>query len=457
VEVFTNIFRTPDLRRKVIITIIILAACRMGVYVPVPGVNVDRLQEYMERSAGSGPGRILGLMNIFAGGALSRCAVFGLGVMPYISASIIFQLLAAAIPALEQLQKEGQAGQRKISQYTRYATVGLCLVQGAIMVSGFRATGMGQQIFPAGTGFIIMAAMLLTTGTVLLMWLGEQIDQFGIGNGISLIIMVNILARLPVAVARFASQATLAVNPPPDKFGLASIIVLIAMFVLIVLSVVFITEGQRRIPFQQATFTRGHRVYLGQKHYLPLRVNQAGVIPIIFAQSLLTFPAAIAASVFQRLQQTGNTNSLWYKFWEALSDSLSTGAFLYTVTYVVLIFLFCFFWTAIQFNPQEMANNMKEHGTFILGIRPGRRTAEYLERVMTRITLPGAAFLAIIAILPSMLSRAMGLGWIVTRFYGGTSLLIVVGVALDLVKQVEAHLLMRHYDGFMRSGQRRRR
>jgi len=456
-----DIFRVPDLRRKLLITFLLLALCRLGVYVPVPGVDVPGLVgTYEKASQNSVAGRLLGLMDLFAGGAFGRCAVFGLGVMPYISASIIFQLLTSVVPALERLQREGEVGRKRIQQYTRLATVGLCLVQGAITIAGLRSSQSLRPFFPSsGMSFVLMSAVLMTTGTMLLMWIGEQIDEFGIGNGISLIIMVNILDRLPVGIMRLARQATFSLNPEIGEIGPGKIVLLLAMFVGVVIGVVFITEGQRRIPFQQASHTRGRRVYVGQKHYLPLRVNQAGVIPIIFAQSLLMFPATIATGVLSWYQSNGWTGTFGFRFWQFISEQLRGGSFLYIVFYMAMIFVFCFFWTAVQFNPQEMANNMKEHGTFILGIRPGRRTAEYLERLMTRITLPGAAFLAVIAIVPSLMTTSMHVDWTITGFYGGTSLLIVVGVALDLVKKIESHLVMRHYDGFMRrsrSGGRRR-
>ena len=456
-----DIFSIPDLRRKLLITVLLLGMCRVGVYVTMPGVNVAELaKQVKETKKGGAAGQLLGLMDLFAGGAFGRCAVFGLGVMPYISASIIFQLLTSVVPSLERLQREGEVGRKRIHQYTRYATVVLCLVQGAIAMTGMRSQPSWKPYFDQSRSFIVMAAVLLTTGTMLLMWIGEQIDEYGIGNGISLIIMINILDRLPTAVLHLAQNATFHVNPEAHQVGPAKIVLLLGMFVAIVVGVVFITEGQRRIPFQQASHTRGRRVYVGQKHYLPLRVNQAGVIPIIFAQSLLMFPATIASGILGYYQGLPDGPSRFgYGFWTFIADQLRGGTFLYIVFYMALIFIFCFFWTAVQFNPQEMANNMKEHGTFILGIRPGRRTAEYLERVMTRITLPGAAFLAIIAIMPSLMTRGMGLGWDITGFYGGTSLLIVVGVALDLVKKIESHLVMRHYDGFMkgrsRGGRRR--
>lgn len=452
-EALISIFKIPDLRRKVLITIALLALCRVGVYVTIPGVNVEALHRLYENIAQTPVGRVLGLMNLFAGGAFANCAVFGLGVMPYISASIIFQLLASVVPALEQLQKEGEAGRRKITQYTRYATVGLCFIQGFITIQGLRSGGGAtSEIFPPGLGFLIMASILLTTGSMLLMWIGEQIDQYGIGNGISLIIMVGILDRLPVAIGQVATYFSFSLNPPEGEIGIIKVIVLILMFIGVVLGIIFITEGQRRIPFQQAKHVRGQRVYGGQRHYLPLRVNQASIFPIIFAQSLLMLPAMVTHGFLQQYQAGGwSRDSFGYKFWTMLNDNLQSGAFVYTVLYVALIFFFSFFWTAITFNPKDMANNMKDYGTFIPGIRPGARTAEYLEKIMTRITIPGAAFLSIIAILPDLIARDMGVTRWVSGFYGGTSILIVVGVALDLVRKIESHLLMRHYEGFMKA------
>jgi preprotein translocase subunit SecY len=377
--------------------------------------------------------------------------------MPYISASIIFQLLATVVPSLEQLQKEGDAGRKRITQYTRYATVGLCLIQGYITIQGLRSgSGPGAAIFPTGLGFAIMASIILTTGSMLLMWIGEQIDEYGIGNGISLIIMIGILDRLPVAIMQVAQYASLSFNPPEGQIGIVKILILILLFVGVIFGIIFITEGQRRIPFQQAKHVRGQRVYGGQRHYLPLRVNQASIFPIIFAQSLLMLPATVVNGFLQQYQAGGwSHEGFGYKFWTMLDDNLKSGAFLYTLLYVALIFFFSFFWTAITFNPKDMANNMKDYGTFIPGIRPGARTAEYLEKIMTRITIPGAAFLSIIAILPDLIATDMGVTRWVSGFYGGTSILIVVGVALDLVRKVESHLLMRHYEGFMRGSRRR--
>ncbi len=297
----------------------------------------------------------------------------------------------------------------------------------------------------------LRAALLLTSGTLLLMWLGELIDEYGIGNGISLIIMANILSRLPWAVKLVYTSFELTMAPPEGKIGVLTLAFLVISFVAVIVGIVLITQGQRRIPFQQAKQMRGRRVYGGMKHYLPLQVNAAGVIPIIFAQSLMMFPAGFAMFLSGRT----TPGSFWDSFAKALMGALTMGSFIYTIVFVALIFFFCYFWTAITFNPTEMAKNLQEHGSFIPGIRPGRRTADYLERVMTRITLPGAASLSLIAILPSLMGKAVGLDQRVTQFFGGTSILIAVGVALDLVKKIEAQLLVRHYDGFTRGKKRR--
>jgi preprotein translocase subunit SecY len=431
--------------------------CRVGVYVPIPGVATDVLESYFRQYAQSGFGQILGLINLFAGGAMFAGAVFSLGIMPYISASIIFQLLVSVIPALERLQKEGESGRRKINQYTRMATVALCLFQAFIMTRGlYQMEFMGQPVVPAeiqGIRFQMFAAILLTTGTMVLMWLGEQIDEFGIGNGISIIIMVGIIDRLPYELGTVLKDATLSLTPAEHQIGIVKLFVLTAMALVIIVGVIWVTQGQRRIPVQQAKHTRGRRVYGGMRHFLPLRVNQAGVIPIIFAQSLLIFPGAVAHGISARLDKS----TILYKIVALIGDNLNRESFFYLSCYVALIFFFSYFWTAIQFNPTEMADNMKDYGSFIPGIRPGRHTAEYLENVMTRITLPGAAFLAVIAVLPTMVSNAMGIRYGLASFYGGTGLLIVVGVGLDVIQKLESHLLMRHYEGFLRGGRIRGR
>ena len=449
-ERFANIWRIPDLRRKILITIVLLAICRVGVFVPIPGVNQATVKAQAAAADRQLGGGIMNVVNLFAGGALSRCAIFGLGVMPYISASIIFQLLASVIPAFERLRKEGEAGRRKLNQYTRYATVVLCFVQSFVIISGMVRNQPG--LFLSGFSGIDLAlgALLMTCGTLFLMWIGEQIDEFGIGNGMSMIIMVNIIARLPAAVALVIPQVEMKMNASEGKIGIPKVALMVGIFIGIIVGIIFVTRGQRRIPFQQAKHTRGRRVYGGMKHYLPLGVNSAGVLPIIFAQSLLMFPAMIITPLAQQA-----SGGFWKGLFDVLNAALRIGSFPYTMIYIVLIFFFCYFWTAIQFNPTEMADNLKEHGSFIPGIRPGRRTADYLERIMNRITLPGAAFLAGIAIVPSIVADLLDVPSLITGFYGGTTLLIIVGVALDLVRRIESELMLRHYDGLTRAGRRR--
>jgi len=453
-----NIFRIPELRRKILITLGLLILCRVGVYVPIPGVNthavsrsLDQASQQQEEDEGLGT-RMIGLVDMFAGGALGRCTVFALGVMPYISASIIFQLLTTVIKPLEELSKEGEAGRKKINQYTRYATVLLCIVQGFFIAKYIKELPTAQGVPPfvaedAGFSYWISAIFSVTAGTIFLMWIGEQITEFGIGNGISLIIMGNIISRMPTAIHdlirnkfEFSLSAT-----QDNRYGLLMGALLVVMYVAVVVGVVIIQQAQRRITVQQAKHTRGRRVYGGQRHYMPLRVNQAGVIPIIFAQSLLSFPGLIIAAIYRAAGPGGLKN-----FLGEMQTQLAPGAFLYIMIYIFLIFFFCFFWTAIVFNPIKMADDMKQYGHFIPGIRPGNRTADYLEKLMTRITLAGAAFLAVIAILPQMVSRGMDLPYEAASLYGGTGLLIVVGVALDLVQKIESHLIMRHYDGFIK-------
>ncbi|HLG30994.1 MAG TPA: preprotein translocase subunit SecY, partial [Candidatus Brocadiales bacterium] len=380
--------------------------------------------------------------------AMSSGAVFGLGIMPYISASIIFQLLVGVIPALEKLQKEGEVGRKKINQYTRVTTVGLCLFQAFIMTQTLYTIEINNvPVIPLhiqGIGFQMMAAIMLTTGTMFLMWLGEQIDEHGIGSGISIIIMVGILDRLPWAFGQIMENFTFSVSPAEHEVGIVKTLILAAAFLAIVGGVVYITQGQRRIPVQQAKHTRGRKVYGGQKHFLPLRVNQAGVMPIIFAQSLLIFPAAIMQGIQVRL----DPETVGYWLTSRLTEAFQ-GGFVYVALYIFLIAFFCYFWTAIQFNPKEMSNNMKDYGSFIPGIRPGWRTAEYLESIMGKITVAGASFLITIAILPMLISGGFEISQAIAGFYGGTGLLIVVGVALDMIQKIEAHLLMRHYGGFL--------
>ncbi|MFN3466843.1 MAG: preprotein translocase subunit SecY, partial [Candidatus Brocadiales bacterium] len=433
-----NIYNIPELRRKILVTLGLIALCRVGVYIPIPGIDTGVLKGYFQQFSHTGVGQLLGLVDLFAGGAMASGAIFGLGVMPYISASIIFQLLVGVIPSLERLHKEGEVGRKKINQYTRMATVGLCFFQAFVLTRTLYTIEISNvpvvPVYLQGISFQLMASLLLTTGTMSLMWIGEQIDEHGIGSGISLVIMVGIVDRLPWAFSQVLSNFTFSVSPAEHEIGIFRLLLLVASFVAIVAGIVYITQGQRRIPVQQAKHTRGHRVYGGQKTFLPLRVNQAGVMPIIFAQSLLIFPAAIIQGIQVRMEP----GSFGYSLSSRLADALQ-GGIVYVSLYVFLIAFFCYFWTAIQFNPKEMAENLKGYGSFIQGIRPGGRTAEYLENIMSRTTLAGAAFLAIIALLPNMVSKGFEINRAIAGFYGGTGLLIVVGVALDLLQKIEAH------------------
>ena len=451
IDPLINCFRIPELRKKMLFTIFMLVVFRAGAYVPVPGVNPQALCE-VAGQFGSGA---LGLVDMFAGGALSNCAVFGLSIMPYISASIVFQLLATVIKPLEELQKEGEAGQKKINQYTRYATVLLCVVQGifiARMIEGFHAGEVYVVAGREGFHFEMICVIALTAGTMFLMWIGEQIQEHGIGNGISLLIMAGIVARVPPTIlGLWKTQVDANLwQPTEDKIGILGIAGMILMYVLVVVGVVLLNQGQRRITIQTAKQIKGRRVWGGQRYYLPLKVGAAGVIPIIFAQSLLTFPQML----LPRLANSAPKGSILAGLWRTLYGLLEYNSISYLAIYVLLIVFFCFFWTAVQFNPLKMADEMKEHGNFVPGIRPGKRTAEYFERVMTRVTIAGSAFIAIIAIMPYIVQRSTNIGMRAAYIYGGTGLLIVVGVALDVVQKIENHLLMRHYDGFLRGGAR---
>jgi len=452
IEPLINCFRIPELRKKIFFTLGMMALFRVGTYIPIPGVDTGVLEE-VAREFGEGA---VGLVNMFAGGALERAAVFGLSIMPYISASIIFQLLATVIKPLEELQKEGEAGQRKINQYTRYTTVLLCVVQGLFMsrwIQGMETTAGRSAVINPGIGFDMMAVLALTAGCVLLMWIGEQIDEHGVGNGISLIIMAGIIARMPPTL--FMIWQTHVdrnlLSPAEDKLGLLNILGLAALYVGMVVGVVLVHQGQRRIAIQTAKQIKGRRVFGGQRYYLPLRVGAAGVIPIIFAQALLMFPSTI----LQRFVHTARRGGVvWEWLILRLMDLFHPESNGYLVIYVLLIMFFCFFWTAVQFNPVKISEEMKERGNFIPGIRPGKRTTEYFERVMTRITLAGGFFISLIAITPYMVQRFTIIDMQAAYIYGGTGLLIVVGVALDLVQKIENHLLMRHYDGFLKGGTR---
>jgi preprotein translocase subunit SecY len=446
------IFTIPELRQKILLTLGLLAIYRVGWQVPLPIVDPKAMTAFAEQTGGIGD--LLRTVAVFSASQLSQATIFGLGIMPYISASIIFQLLGTVWPPLERLQKEGEAGRKKINEYTRYATVVICLLQSWAYVAFLSSARVGEQSLIQSSFLVdgrlplvwqFVAVMTMTAGTIFLMWLGEQIDEFGIGNGISLLIMAGILAAMPSALVELGSETNWEVGGGGGKLGIETMLVLAALFVGVVAGVVFMTQGQRRIPTQSAKHVRGRRVYGGTRQYLPLRVNQAGVMPIIFASSLLLFPQMF----FQYLSSAFPGSDLL----RSLYDSFSRGqSYLYNVLYVALIYFFCYFWTAITFNPTEMADNLKNFGAFIPGYRPGKRTADYLERVMERITYVGAGFLALVAVIPTIVGGALGIPAQIASFYGGTGLLIAVSVAFDLVQKIDSHLVMRNYGGLLEKG-----
>ncbi len=452
-RVLENIFSIPELIGKIAFTLALLAIYRIGFHVPLLAVNQDALRQLAENQQQGGIfGQAMEYFSMFTGGSLQQSTLFGLGIMPYISASIIFTLLANVLPALEKLQKEGPAGQKKIQEYTRYATVGLCLVQAVFwmryMMTAKLPGGEGI-VYPeyAGSTMIFLAGVVgLTAGTLFLMWLGEQIDEYGIGNGISLLIMAGIVVRLPGAIQELIQQANPSLTSAGSGIGLEKIVFLAFSFVFVVAGAILITQGQRRIPIQQAKQTRGRRVYGGQRHYMPLRVNHGGVMPIIFASSLMIFPNVITGWL---MKTWGGGGGVWSEIIRNLDQMFRNGSFGYTVIYILMIFFFSYFWTTVNFRPKDMADQLRDMGHFVPGLRPGKRTADYLERVMERITYCGAAFLAVIAVLPTVIATKMGIPFRISGFLGGTGLLIMVSVALDLVQRIEANLVMRNYGGFL--------
>ena len=462
VEAFRNIFRTPDLRKRVLFTLAMLGVYRLGAFIPTPGINTDLLQQLFEQGRGS----VLGIIDLFSGGNFRRLTIFALGIMPYITASIILQLMVVVWPYLERLQKEGELGRRKITQYTRYLTIMLSAFQSfTIALTLTRQTVGGTAlVYHPGVRFILMTMLTLTTGSAFIMWLGEQISDRGIGNGMSLIIFAGIVVGLPRGVGDLWNKITTQQWGP---FTPLAILVLLALMIAVVAFIVYVEGGQRRIPVQYAKRVMGRKVMGGQMTYLPLRVNSGGVIPPIFASSLLTFPQTLAL-FFQKRSA----------FFDRFAKSLSWGEPLYTLVYVILIVFFAFFYVGIIFNPTELADNMRKYGGFIPGIRPGRNTSEYINKILTRLTFVGGVYLALVCLLPEWmisgihlqhLPGALGVwfdahmwrfvleGLNVTFYFGGTSLLIVVGVAMDTVQQVEAQLVMRNYEGFVRKGKVRSR
>ena len=443
VDTIINVFRIPDLRRRVLFTLSMLAVYRIGGHIPTPGVNTEELQRLFEQAAGTA----LGFMDLFSGGQLSQLTIFALGIMPYITASIILQLLTIVIPTLEKLQKEGELGRRKITQWTRYLTIGLSIIQGSGISFMLQRSGLGE----AGIGFVFMTVLTLTTGTAFIMWLGEQISDRGIGNGMSLIIFAGIVVGLPSAIRNIYENVFVT-----RQWNMLQLAMILGMMVLVVAFIVLVERGERRIPVQYARRVVGRRMMGGQSTHLPLKVNSGGVIPVIFASSMLAFPQTLAL-VFQDSPYLTN-----------LLATVSYGEPLYELLYVGLIVFFCFFYVSIIFNPTEVADNMRKYGGFIPGIRSGKPTAEHINEILTKITMVGGLYLALISVIPDLMiagARVHHLPlignwadtdvprWIleglnVNFYFGGTSLLIVVGVAMDTVNQIEAQLIMRHYEGF---------
>ncbi len=437
-EQFQSIFRIPELRKRIVFTLGILVVVRLGAHIPVPGIDSEVLGAAIENFSNT----LFGLYDLFAGGAFKKATLFALGIMPYISASIIIQLMGAVVPYFQRLQKEGEEGRKKITQLTRYGTVLIAALQSfgvaQFLMSPQMSARIGNQMLPVvphpGMGFTLMTMLTLITGTILIMWFGERITERGIGNGISLIIMIGILARFPNVVLTEISLIREEVR------GIFTEVLLLALMFVIVGFVVLLTQGQRKIPVQYAKRVVGRKIYGGQATHIPLRVNTAGVMPIIFAQSIMFIPSTIA-TLFPSSD-----------FIQGIMRFFSIQSPVYWIIFGTLIVFFTFFYTAIAFNPVEVADNMKKYGGFIPGIRPGKRTSEFIDNILTKVTLPGSFFLAFVAIFPYILMKVMNIGYDLASFFGGTSLLIIVGVALDTLQQVESHLLMRHYDGFLKSG-----
>jgi preprotein translocase subunit SecY len=426
-----NIFRIPELKKRILYTFGLLAVYRVGAFIPTPGIDSQALARYFE----SVQGTILGFFNMFSGGALEQMAVFALGIMPYISASIILELLTVVVPYLEKLKKEGEQGRKKINQYTRYGTVVLSMIQGLGIAIGLEHMEVGgAAIVPVpGWAFRLMTMLTLTAGTTFIMWLGEQITERGVGNGISLTIFAGIVAGMPVAIGRTWTQLRLGEMSPFLFLGI------LVLMVAVVAAIVFMEAGHRRIPIQYAKRVVGRRMYGGQSTHLPLKINTSGVIPPIFASSIMVFPATIAQFVGGK--HPGG-------ILETVVQQLSPGTILYSVLSVLMIIFFAYFYTAIIFNPADVADNMRKYGGFVPGIRPGKKTAEYIDRTLSRLTLVGALYLSFIVILPTYLVQFFHIPF----FFGGTGLLIVVGVAMDTMQQVESHLVMRHYESFIKKG-----
>ncbi|MFH1156799.1 MAG: preprotein translocase subunit SecY [Pseudomonadota bacterium] len=425
---YQNLLKLPELKRKLLITLALLFIYRVGVHVPTPGIDGAALASFFDNARGT----LFAMFNMFSGGALDQLSVFSLGIMPYISASIILQLMTVVIPHLEQLSKEGEHGRKKIKQYTRYGTVILSLIQGfgiAVGLEGMSSPAGAPIVMYPGWGFRMMTVITLTAGTAFIMWLGEQITERGIGNGISLIIFSGIVARMPVAITNTIRLVT------TGEMGIFGIIILTVLMVGVIGFIIFMEQAQRRIPVQYAKRVVGRKIYGGQTSHLPLKINTSGVIPPIFASSIIMFPATLANFIDLPMMKT-------------VASAMSPGSIVYNLIYVGFIIFFCFFYTAVTFKPDDVAENMKKNGGYIPGIRPGKRTAEYIDKVLTRITMGGAVYVSAVCVLPTMLMTKFN----VPFYFGGTALLIVVGVSIDTIAQIESHLISRNYEGFLKGG-----
>jgi preprotein translocase subunit SecY len=424
-----SVANIPELRKRITFTLLMLAVYRAGVQIPTPGINGEALASFFEKNAST----LFGMFNMFSGGALENFSIFALGIMPYISASIIFQLLTVVVPQLEALSKEGEAGRRKITQYTRYATVGLSLIQGLMISTGLEGmvapVGSEMIVIEPGWPFRLMTMLTLTSGTAFIMWLGEQMTERGIGNGISMIIFAGIVARMPAAIVNTFKMIT------SGEITVIFLPILLAMMGAVIAVIIFFETSQRRIPIQYAKRMIGRQMYGGQRSHLPLKINISGVIPPIFASSIMMFPATIGG--FIKID--------WV---QEVTSKLAWGSPLHTLLYVALIVFFCFFYTAVTFNPIDVSENLKKHGGFVPGVRPGKKTAEFIDKIITRLTVIGAIYVSLVCVLPTVLINKLN----VPFYFGGTALLIVVGVALDTLSQIESHSISRNYDGFLKTG-----
>ncbi|MEI8344485.1 MAG: preprotein translocase subunit SecY [Candidatus Omnitrophota bacterium] len=448
-QAFADSFKIPDLRKKILITLGIVAVYRLGTFVPTPGIDGGKLALFFDNLAkaqGAG-GTLFGMMNIFSGGAIHRLTIFALGIMPYISSSIIMQLLTVVVPQLEKMAKEGEAGRRKINQYTRYGTIILSVMQSffiALWLEDPSRFGGFQIVANPGWSFRLLTVLTLTTGSTFIMWLGEQIQEKGIGNGMSLLITANILSRMPTAAIQVVTMMKPGQGNTGGQMDLLKVLVMIAIMIGAIVVVIWLTQAERKIPVQYAKRIVGRKVFGGQSTFIPFKVNNGGVMPIIFAQSIIMFPATIG--VFMPSS-----------FIQQMANAISQGSWIYEVSLMIMIIFFSYFYTAIAFNPVDVADNMKKYGGFIPGVRPGESTAQYFDFIINRITLPGGIVLGIIAIAPDVIGKVLKIPYQMADFFGGTALLIVVGVSLDTIKQIESQLVMRHYEGFMKHGRIRGR